>query len=81
MRPIFLSLLLASLSFSQYKEGEVLVKLKEAVSSASIKSIQTNILSIEPIFDTTYRIRFSKGRVEDMISSLQSESDVVYAVP
>ena len=81
MRPIFLSLLLASLSFSQYKEGEVLVKLKEAVSSASIKSIQTNILSIEPIFDTTYKIRFSKGRVGDMISSLQSDPDVVYAEP
>ncbi|MBU2462382.1 S8 family serine peptidase [bacterium] len=81
MRIFLLSLLLASLSFSEYKEGEVLVKFKDGVSPASIKSRAENILSIEPIFEITYKIRFSKGKVEDMITSLQSESNVVYAEP
>ncbi|MEK7812948.1 MAG: S8 family serine peptidase, partial [Candidatus Desantisbacteria bacterium] len=68
-------------AFSLYKEGEVLVKFKAGVSSASIKSIQANILSIEPLFETTYKISFSKGSVEDMIATLQGYPDVVYAEP
>ncbi|MFH0775451.1 MAG: S8 family serine peptidase [bacterium] len=68
-------------AFSLYKEGEVLVKFKEGVSSKSIQSKAANILSIEPLFETTYKVRFSKGKVEDMMATLQSDPDVVYAEP
>ncbi|MDI6751850.1 MAG: S8 family serine peptidase [bacterium] len=81
LRRIAILLLLSLPAFSLYKEEEVLVKFRNGVSPASIKSKATNILSIEPLFETTYKISFSKSSVEEMIKTLQSNPDIIYAEP
>ncbi|MDI6751315.1 MAG: S8 family serine peptidase [bacterium] len=81
LRRIAILLLLSLPAFSLYKEEEVLVKFRNGVSPASIKSKATNILSIEPLFETTYKISFSKSSVEKMIKTPQSNPDIIYAEP
>ncbi|MEW6482380.1 MAG: S8 family serine peptidase [bacterium] len=77
MKRLLLFLLIPFLVFSAYKEGEVLVKVKD---KKALSNLGISILSQEHLFDKTYKLSVS-GDIFEIISSLKKNPDVVYAEP
>ncbi|MEW6681018.1 MAG: S8 family serine peptidase, partial [bacterium] len=77
MKRILLFLLISLFASAAYKEGEVLVKVRD---KKAISSLGVSILSQEHLFDKTYKLSVS-GDIFEVISSLKKNPDVVYAEP
>ncbi|MEW6007000.1 MAG: S8 family serine peptidase, partial [bacterium] len=77
MKRVFLFLLTPFLVFSAYREGEILVKLKD---KRAISSLPVSILSQEHLFNSTYKLSIANN-VEEAISLLKNDPNVVYAEP
>jgi|GEM_PF-2300168 len=79
MRKTLLILFIPIIGFSLYKEGEVLVKVKE---KRAISSLGVSFLSSSYLFDNIYKLSFSPSKsVFDVILSLKQNPDVIYAEP
>ncbi|MEW6679907.1 MAG: S8 family serine peptidase, partial [bacterium] len=77
MKRLLLFLLIPFLVFSAYKEGEVLVKVKD---KKALSNLGISILSKEHLFDKTYKLSIANN-VEEAISLLKNDPNVVYAEP